>query len=255
MAATELDSFIWKFNQLWKAGITAHLDLDTHAGSAWVGLRVQLGHVAPGPLHQQVYQHQSFHKAGPSRQRRRARRLAAREKMSTAAAAGKAAEGSEEECVETAEQTEETITEKVISSASENDNVGNNLENDTKKVDHEEAGNATDGMFECLICDFKSTWEFGLKVHMGKKHSNIEQIDGHVELEEDDDKYEKTEDYWKKGRLGVAYYTFLDAMCLIDSYDISEDDKKEEKEKLLDARKAALGKTFYNFPPWSKKVV
>ena len=110
-------------------------------------------------------------------------------------------------------------------------------------------------MFECLICDFKSTWEFGLKVHMGKKHSNIEQIDGHVELEEDDDKYEKTEDYWKKGRLGVAYYTFLDAMCLIDSYDISEDDKKEEKEKLLDARKAALGKTFYNFPPWSKKVV
>ena len=31
------------------AGETAHLDLDTHAGEAWVGLRVQLG----GPVHHQ----------------------------------------------------------------------------------------------------------------------------------------------------------------------------------------------------------
>ena len=28
---------------LWAAGETAHLDLDTHAGKAWVGIRVQLG--------------------------------------------------------------------------------------------------------------------------------------------------------------------------------------------------------------------
>ena len=53
MAVTEVDSFVRKFHQLWKAGLTAHLDLDTHAGGAWVGLRVQLGHV-PGPLHHQV---------------------------------------------------------------------------------------------------------------------------------------------------------------------------------------------------------
>ena len=45
MAVTEVDSFVRKFHQLWKAGLTAHLDLDTHAGNAWVGLRVQLGHV------------------------------------------------------------------------------------------------------------------------------------------------------------------------------------------------------------------
>ena len=44
----ELDSFIQKFHQLWSPGVSAHLDLDTHAGEAWVGLRVQLGH---GPAH------------------------------------------------------------------------------------------------------------------------------------------------------------------------------------------------------------
>ena len=32
------------FHQLWKAGDTAHLDLDIHAGQAWIGLRTPLGH-------------------------------------------------------------------------------------------------------------------------------------------------------------------------------------------------------------------
>ena len=45
MDMTQLQSFIFKFHQLWAAGETAHLDLDTHAGKAWVGLRVKLGQV------------------------------------------------------------------------------------------------------------------------------------------------------------------------------------------------------------------
>ena len=75
----ELDTFVKKFHQLWHDGITAHLDLDTHAGDAWVGLRVRLGQV-PGPLHQQPhsFQHEVKRKESPSRQRRRARRAAAR---------------------------------------------------------------------------------------------------------------------------------------------------------------------------------
>ena len=40
MCVTELDSFVKK---LWKAGVTAHLDIDTHAGTAWFGLRFLLG--------------------------------------------------------------------------------------------------------------------------------------------------------------------------------------------------------------------
>ena len=50
MHGTEVYSFISKFHQLWKAGVTAHLNLDTHAGQAWVGLRVQLGQAHDGPV-------------------------------------------------------------------------------------------------------------------------------------------------------------------------------------------------------------
>ena len=64
---------------LWSAGYSAHLDLDSHAGEAWVGLRVRLG---PSPAHGHLHHHfrpQPFQKhESPSRQRRRARRDAAR---------------------------------------------------------------------------------------------------------------------------------------------------------------------------------
>ena len=79
MVVTELDSFIRKFHQLWQAGLTAHLDLDTHAGTAWVGVCVQLGHQVPGPPPQP-------HQTSSSRDRRRARRLAARKQAERVAA-------------------------------------------------------------------------------------------------------------------------------------------------------------------------
>ena len=48
MCETELDAFFFKFQQLWNAGIEAHLDLSSQARNAWVGLRVNLGQF-PGP--------------------------------------------------------------------------------------------------------------------------------------------------------------------------------------------------------------
>ena len=75
MVVTELDTFVSKFYQLWKSGLTAHLDLDTRAGNAWVGLRVQLGQ-APGPQHVQPVHRKS---ESPSHQRRRARHAAAQQ--------------------------------------------------------------------------------------------------------------------------------------------------------------------------------
>ena len=79
MVVTELDSFVQKFYQLWSAGISAHLDLETHAGRAWVGLRAPLGH-APGHLyhHRRPFPQPAQKQESPSRQRRRARRAAAR---------------------------------------------------------------------------------------------------------------------------------------------------------------------------------
>ena len=94
MFVTELDSFVYKFHQLWSAGHSAHLDLDTHAGRAWVGLRVQLGHHAPRPPHH-LPNNFPHKKESPSRQRRRERRAAAHqanaEKASNKEVAGEVA--------------------------------------------------------------------------------------------------------------------------------------------------------------------
>ena len=40
--------------------------------------------------------------------------------------------------------------------------------------------------FQCVLCDFKSNWENGLKVHMARKHDNnvIEQLYGNNDLNE-----------------------------------------------------------------------
>ena len=83
----------------------------------------------------------------------------------------------------------------------------------------------------------KSSFEVGLKVDIGKKHSNIEQIDGHGEVE-DNNRYENTEEYWREGRLGNANFTYVDAMHLIEHCDTSEDSKEKEKENVLEVRKA-----------------
>ena len=82
MYVTELNSFIQKFNDLWKNGLTAHLDIDCCNEFAWVGLRLQLGHQpGPGPQHHQVtpiLPHRFRKKNNPPRQRRRAKREAER---------------------------------------------------------------------------------------------------------------------------------------------------------------------------------
>ena len=63
MNNTELDTFIYKFKHLWKAGLDAHLDLECCAGKAWVGLRFRLGQES-GHLH-----HHPFIPPQPSRTR------------------------------------------------------------------------------------------------------------------------------------------------------------------------------------------
>ena len=82
---------------------------------------------------------------------------------------------------------------------------------------------------------------------MTKKHANIEQVDGNdTVLEDEDDKYTETEHYWKTGRLGTIYQTFLDVNKIIDSSNLQGESKKLEKEKALDSRKFAFGSNFQN---------
>ena len=71
MSHREVDNFLLKFKILWKYGYDAHLDIDTHAGQAWVGLRVRVGEY-PGHLYGK--HHHARKKNSPARQRRRQKR-------------------------------------------------------------------------------------------------------------------------------------------------------------------------------------
>ena len=265
MHVTELDSFVQKFNQLWKAGLTAHLDLDCHAGNAWVGLRVQLGPVPPGPNHHPYHHVPPPRYRGPSYSRRLEKRRAARCQASPSQSP--TAEVSDDqldsEKSEAVKATMENINEhvEVIEKVTQKDSRRESSEavEDVDKNKQEEKNTEkviTPEYHDCPICDFRSTWTNGLKIHMNRMHTKLEQIDGCVDRnsEEYDAKYENSAHYWERGQIGVAYHSFLDANSVIDTSDaISEEEKVEEKAKLLEARKNVFGNKFSNYPPWKLK--
>ena len=76
MSRSELENFVFKLNQLRRADMTSHLDLDTHAAQTWVGLRVMLGSV---PVHQDQRHPPTAKHRSPSYFRRQARRNETRE--------------------------------------------------------------------------------------------------------------------------------------------------------------------------------
>ena len=150
----ELNSFLLKFHQLRKSGVTAHLDVDTYAGQAWVGLRVMLGPIQHQPSSSQ--RHRS-----PSYFRRQERRRAARQSCEKSDKVG-----AEKESTDSTEENaaEATTTERNAAEA--------------PKVDND---------FSCEICDFQSNRRTGLQVHMSRKHATIEQLDGNTSLPYDAD--------------------------------------------------------------------
>ena len=149
----ELNSFLIKFHELRKLGVTAHLDVDTHAGQAWVGLRVMLG-----PLqHQQapVQRHRS-----PSYFRRQERRRAARQ---------------------SSDESDKVVAEKVATNSTE-DNAAVKATESERNAAEATSNQKVAKDFECEICDFKSNRATGLQIHMSRKHATIEQLDGNTSL-------------------------------------------------------------------------
>ena len=65
----------------------------------------------------------------------------------------------------------------------------------------------------------------------------MEQIDRNGSLVGDDfdggEKFSGTSHYWKTGRVGTVYPTFVDANDIIENSDLTEGSKNQEKEKIL----------------------
>ena len=75
MCNPDLSIFVEQFRNLWSLGYDAHLDAHTHAGEAWVNIRVRLGQAQINPTN---YSSRNRSNNGPARQRRRSRRSAER---------------------------------------------------------------------------------------------------------------------------------------------------------------------------------
>merc|ERR1712082_270979 len=52
-SSSKLHPFIHIFNKLWKTGETAYIDLNTHAGKAWINIRTPLGNYTNSPKYPQ----------------------------------------------------------------------------------------------------------------------------------------------------------------------------------------------------------
>ena len=79
---------------------------------------------------------------------------------------------------------------------------------------------------------------------MTRKHNTIEQIDGNSTFDgeetQDDKQYSGTQYYWKTGRLGTVFQSFLDANEIIENSNLETETKIQDKEKILKARKSAF---------------
>ena len=238
MAAQELDSFYFKFKNLLLSEKDATLTVKSEAGRLPVSLSVDLGHV----LSERGPPHHHHRRNGPSQQRRRERRAEKRAK----------------ETVDAEEAPVDLNVDKTAEQA-KNLQIGND-DKTTEKVDHKALNENDDDNSEeeiakteflCELCDFKSNWSNGLNIHMSRKHSKLEQLDGTVDESSEDETYRRMKHYLKKGWLGSAYQTFIDANDVIEGSDLNEEAKAEEKIKVLEARKLAIGPYFMGFPPWS----
>ena len=107
--------------------------------------------------------------------------------------------------------------------------------------------------FKCDLCEFKSSRENGLIIHMGRKHKDIEQLDGlDASISEDfeDTQYSNTEKYWKTGCLGTSFQYFLDANEIIETSSLDDIEKENERAAIIAARKDAFGDQYQYYPPW-----
>ena len=86
---------------------------------------------------------------------------------------------------------------------------------------------------------------------MTRKYANIDGSDSLNDDLDEDDKYVKTLQYWKQGKVGTVYQIFLDVLNVIETSDLSEEDQNIEKAKVMESRKNSFGSDSEHFPLWS----
>ena len=186
---SELDSFVKILQQLWNAGHNAHLDLETSAGKAWVGLRLELG-PAPGPHRHQF--HPTMKEESPSWQRRRARGAAAKltHSVKTSETEEISVEKVKEEIVFAEKAVKNTPVSSKIAEKAKSDDikpVEETFIHATEKVKY-----STDHVSYCKVCEDGSeetNSEEDLAWHLMNNHDPEEVLDKYGRQFIDDKRY------------------------------------------------------------------
>ena len=83
--------------------------------------------------------------------------------------------------------------------------------------------------FKCVQCGFVSLRRNGLKIHMGKVHKTLIQLDGNTSLEEEN-LPSRTNRYWSTGVMGVMFHIYSDVLEEIRDSELEEETKIKETE-------------------------
>ena len=237
-ANSEIHSFVSKFLGLMSSGYDATLKFDSKLGECSVQLQCNLGRplppVPPKTYCNEKYRNQSYY----NRQKRRRE-----EKFSVSTQAEEASFIEEDSAYEASfsskneNKAEEAITKSNSCATSKSMSTVNKAEKAVKTCENE-----VKNEFPCAKCDFVSSWATGLEIHESRAHDECVDVGSR-------DIYEYTKHYWKKGWLGQTYQCFLDATAVIEESKLSEEQKSIEKDKILEARKKALGASYKDDPP------
>ena len=102
----------------------------------------------------------------------------------------------------------------------------------TETLESSEANTETDYEHSCDLCEHKSQTKGGLKIHIGRKHKDIPQLDGEIQTERD------TDDWWENN-LAVSLKTlkvYKDVIEDIKESKLPKEDWLFEMERAIQAR-------------------
>ena len=175
-----------------------------------------------GPQHHREPAHQGPRRRGPSAQARdSARRAAWLQKKQEAQQ-----EVPAENMVVLATSNMDTVLTETLES---HEAV---ITSPTQTLESSEAEIQTSNNISCDLCEHVSQTKGGLKIHIGRKHKEIPQLDGEGRLERD------TDCWWEKNSIFSmeSLQVYKDVLEDIKESKLSKEEKLIEEDRALDAR-------------------
>ena len=170
---------------------------------------------------------------------------AARHQAAQAKAAAPAAQASP--VIETDPVSPVTATSPVTSTAASEPVIASPVTAPVMSTPSSPSPKGSTDQLSCNMCNFKGVSINGLKIHKGRKHENIPQVDGEAP------QVRETDCWWERNlshRL-KTFQVYTDVLLDIDESALAEEEKFSEREHVTNIRKGELGSNYIYCPPWS----